>query len=254
MASIPRNHMPLIAIYRLAILLCLVHHLQASLQGTPLPAEMKDALSRFRTEGPFGWSFTQSSCDAEGKSLVETYDPVQSPPFRWELITKNGAPPNEEDKNQYRQNKVLRSSTLDAPRLESRLDQDSCELIEETPLQMKCRLGLKPGDPSDESSQFMSVLLVLDRPAKTITRVEISNTRPFSPTFGVSIQHSNTSLDYSVPIGDRPSLLLGAEIRIQGRLFWLKTLDQRMTITWTGHHHSGKQSSVLSRPGPASAP
>jgi hypothetical protein len=203
-----------------------------------VPEEMSAALAGFRTEGPFGWAFTQSSSDGK-ESLVETYDPSQAEPFRWTLVSRNGAPATQDDCKQYQQNKLIRTSALDAPRLERQLDLDSCLQHSVSERLLKCTFRLKPGEQHDDAHANLSVLVTVDRPSRTITEVEISSIEPFSPVFGVRIASSRTLLNYSLPEDGRPSLLLRAQIVVEGRAFWFKSLNQRLEITWSQHRFAG---------------
>ncbi len=223
--------MRLLRILPLLVLASLAH-------AAGVPEEMRAALAGFRTEGPFGWAFTQASSDGRN-SLTETYDPSQAEPFRWTLVSRNGVPATEEDRKEYQQSKLIRTSALDAPRLERQLDLDSCEEQSVSERWLKCTFRLKPGEQHDDAHANLSVLVTLDRPSRTITEVEISSLRPFAPVFGVRIESSRTLLSYSLPEEGKPSLLLRAQITVEGRAFWFKSLNQRLEINWSQHRFAG---------------
>jgi hypothetical protein len=48
-------------------------------------------------------------------------------------------------------------------------------------------------------------------------------------------------MDYSLPTADRPSLLLSVTLKVRGRAFWFKSLDQDMTVTYSDHESAGKK-------------
>lgn len=230
---------PLLTRLRICIPLLLALALCPARLLALVPGELETALQSFRTEGPFGWSFVQTSVDAEGKSQQEHFDPAEALPFQWTLLKMNGVVPSTAELKQYQQGKSLRSSALNAPRLEKQLDLESCVEISTTATVLQCRFKLLPSSEQGPELQKLSVRLTLDRPTSTITEVCISNDETLAPVFGVKIHKSQTTLYYSKPSDDTPSLLLKAVIELQGRAFWLKSMDQKLTITWSDHRLAG---------------
>ena len=55
----------------------------------PLPANLADALEAFRSDGPKGWTYKQTTV-AGKESLEETFDPARPESDRWALVAKDG--------------------------------------------------------------------------------------------------------------------------------------------------------------------
>ena len=51
---------------------------------------------------------------------------------------------------------------------------------------------------------------------------------------GINIAETRTVMTYSLPEAGRPSLLQKVTLRVRGRAFWFKSLDQDMTVTYSG--------------------
>jgi hypothetical protein len=204
------------------------------------PALMREALEHFQIEGPKYWAFVQTT-RAEGRSRVERFDPSQPELLRWSLVSEDGKTPSPAAADDYKQGKVRRSSSWNAPRLEKQIDPATCEIVESGAERLRCRFHLRQDDSSDNAAAHMAVVFSLHVPTRSIESVEIANTEPFSPSFGISIRSSRTVLRYSLPKGDVPSLLLHASLHIEGRAFWIKAISQTMEIVWSDHRFTGKK-------------
>jgi hypothetical protein len=215
--------------------LCLLLSLlAAALSAAPLPPEVAEVLRNFRTEGPRGWRYTETTT-AGAESLVERYDPLAPETLRWTLVRKNGRAPTDDELRDYRLSKVQRSSAYTAPSLPELLDFASAETLPAVADCARYRFRLKPGEDRDRSAEHLRVTATWHRPSRTITEIEIASVEPFSPVFGIRIAESRTVLRYALPADDRPSLLQTVTLRVRGRAFWLKSLDQDMQITFSDY-------------------
>jgi hypothetical protein len=222
------------------LLACIFVWVAGQLFAGPTPPELAAALKDFRTEGPRGWAFTQTSVAGE-RSLAEHFDPIKPDFKRWTLLTKNGAPPTADELKDYSEKQTRRTGGLNAPNVKDQLAPDSCETLSETAEVGVYRFRLKPGADDDKSAAFMATTFTLHRPTATITRVELASLEPFSPMMTVKIQEARTVMTYSVPTAERPTLLQNVTLRIRGRAMWFKSLDQDMLITYSDHTYAGKK-------------
>jgi hypothetical protein len=60
---------------------------------------------------------------------------------------------------------------------------------------------------------------------------------------------TKTVMSSSLPMPDRPNLLEQATRHLRGRPFWFKSLDQDMTVIFSGHAWAGKNSAPAARHG-----
>jgi hypothetical protein len=218
---------------RLFVLLCLL----ANLAAAAVPPALEAALKTFRTDGPRGWSFTQTSTSA-GKTRVERYDAAQPEFSRWTLISDDGKIPTDDDQRDYREKLSRRSSGGTAPRITDQLDLATLELLPAAAGRLACRCRLKPGEPGDTSARFLVATLVLHEATQTIESLELGSTGEFSPALPVKIAAMKTIMTYSLPEGGRPSLLQKVTTHLRGRAFYFKSLDADMVVTFTDYEHA----------------
>lgn len=207
--------------------------------SAPLPPELAEALRAFRTDGPKGWRYIQTT-RAGNQSLVERFDPAQPDFRRWSLLEKDGRPPTAEETRTYLEGKTRRSAGQTAPRIQDRFDEASAEAIRREGEHSWWRFRLTPGAADDQVAQHMTATLTFHEPSRTIEQVEIASLGPYSPVFAVRITESRTVMNYSRPSSNRPSLLQTITLRLRGRAFWFKSLDEDMTVTFSDYEKAGK--------------
>ncbi len=217
----------------------------AALPAGPSPADdgsraaLEAALKTFRTDGPKGWSFTQTTTSG-GQSRVERFDAAQPEFARWTLHAIDGRPPTPDESADYREKISRRSRAGTAPRLNDQIDLTTLTLIDDTPERATYRARLKEGEDGDATARFLAATVVLHKPTHTIESFEIASTGPFSPVLGVKIAEMKTTLRYSLPDDQRPSLLLDSATRLRGRAFLVKSLDADMTVNFTDYERAGR--------------
>ncbi|MCF3651915.1 hypothetical protein [Synoicihabitans lomoniglobus] len=206
--------------------------------GAPPPA-LWEAIETFRTEGPKGWGFTQTTSSAE-RNRVETFDPLRPSHLRMSLIRENGAAPTEKELQTYREQQTRRTGGQTAPNPTKQMDLATAELVAEDGPRQQWRFRLKPGATDDTSAEHMHVTLTFHTPTATIERVVLANFEPFAPVFTVKVEEARTTIDYSLPTDDRPSLLQQIVVKVRGRAFYFKSLDSDMTVVYSDHYYAGK--------------
>lgn len=210
-----------------------------ALARADLPAELAAALADFRTEGSKGWAFTQVT-EADGKSLIERFDPAQPDFQRWTLLEKDGRPPTAAELVDYREKQTRRTGGLPAPNVKDQLNPDGCSLVSEDAIRSVWRCGLVPGAPDDTSAAHMNATFTVHRPTGTIERVELANFEPFSPVFLVRVQEARTVMNYLPPTDEEPTRLDRITMRVRGTAMWFKSLDSDLTVTYRDYVYAGK--------------
>ena len=206
----------------------------------PVPPDLASALKEFRAEGSRGWSFTQTTSSGE-KSLVEHFDPLKPDYARWTLLKKDGKDPSPDDIKSYQEKFTRRSRGDTAPNVKDQLNLSTCEVVSENAERGVYRFHLNPGGSEDKSAQFMVATFTLHRPTHTIEIVELASVEPFSPVFAVKVEEARTIMHYSLPEGDRPTLLQEITVRVRGRAMWLKSLDEDMRVSYSDYVYAGKK-------------
>lgn len=225
---------------RLALLFLSLIVLASPLQADAVPPELAAALKDFRTEGSFGWGFTQIT-ESEDKSLVERYNPAEPEVLRWDLVRKDGREPTEKELKDYREQQTRRTRGETAPNVKNQLDHETCTLVSDEGDRATWRFRLKPGAEDDRSAAHMAATFTLHRPSGTIEKVELASFEPFSPVFSVSINEARTVLEYTLPDGERPTLLKRVSMRVRGKAMWFKSLDSDLTVLYSDYVYAGKK-------------
>jgi hypothetical protein len=220
---------------RLFLLLAVV---ASCLSAAPVPPDLQKALSEYRAEGASHWAFDQKTT-AQGMVLVEHFDPSKPEFSRWTLLTKNGVSPSEKDATEYRE-RLSRRTTGTAPNVKDQLLQDSCELVSQDDVRAVYRFRLRPGSKEDHSAEHMQAQFTLHKATGTFERVELFAFEPFSPMFAVKITEARTVITYSLPEGEKPSLLQNVSLRMRGRVMWFKSLDADMEVVFSNHAYVGR--------------
>ena len=221
----------------------------AALSAGPLPSEFEAALKTFRADGAKGWAFTQATT-ARQDSLIERFDPSKPEFLRWALVQKNRRPPTEKETREYQEKHTRRSSNDTAPDVTKQLDLSTAERVSDDPEHAVYRFRLKSGGKDDTSAQHMTALFTFHKPTGTIEQIELGTTEPFSPMMAVKIQEARTTIFYTLPTADRPTLLDHIAVRVRGRAMFVRSLDEDMTVVYSDYTYAGKKPAKPAAPGP----
>jgi len=212
-----------------------------ALRASPnsLPPELSRALKLFRAEGAQHWAFIQTT-ESGGKSLVEHFDPSKPEFSRWTLLKKDGADPTAPELKDY-QERLSRRTSGTAPNVKDQIDPATCELVFSDDIRASYRFHLQTGEKGDRSAAHMTATFTLHKPTGVIERVELAAFEPFSPMLTVKINEAKTTMLYSLPDADRPTLLQKITVSLRGRAMWVKSLDEDMTVTYSNHEYTGRK-------------
>jgi hypothetical protein len=198
-----------------------------------VPADVAAAMAIFRSDGPKGWSFTQTS-EGAGESMVERYDAAKPDFERWVLLQKDGRPPTADELKEYNEMQSRRTSGT-GPSLMNQIDAAHGQLVSDRGDYVVYRCPLNPGEDGDRVAAVLQATLSYYKPTKTIETVELASTDAFSPSLAVSIAEMKTTMTYSLPDATHPSFVMGVKTHLRGRAFWFKSLDADMTIVYSDY-------------------
>ena len=242
----PRSRLPVRMFRRLLLSFLVALPAMTVLRAGIVPPELDRALKLFRAEGSPNWAFIQTT-DSGDKNLVEHFDPAKPEFSRWTLLKKNGVAPTDSDLKEYR-DRLSRRTSGTAPNVKDQIDRATCELLSEEAERATYRFRLQTGENGDRSAAHMDVVFTLHKTTGIIERVELSAFEPFSPMFTVKITEAKTTMSYSLPTAERPTLLQQITMHIRGSAMWFKSLDADMTVTYSDHTFAGKKPAVAAPP------
>ena len=133
-----------------------------------------------------------------------------------------------------------RTSGETAPDVTKQLDLASAERLSDEADRSVFRFKVKPGGKDDSSAAFMRVTFSFHKPTSTIERVELASIEPFSPMLTVKIEEARTTMHYTLPSDDRPTLLDHIEVKVRGRAMLFKSLDEDMTVKYSDYQYVAK--------------
>lgn len=225
---------------RLGVLLTLALASALSAFAEALPASLAGALEAFRADGPKGWAYTQTTI-AGKESLEETFDPARPESERWALVAKDGRTPTADELKVYREGKSRRAGGANAPRIQDQINRTAATRLRAQGDLEWWRFPMQPGAADDSSAAHLEVTFCFHLPTLTVTSVEIASRESYSPVIGITITESRTLMTYSLPEPGRPSLLQKVNLRVRGRAFWFKSLDQDMEVTYSAQQPAGRK-------------
>lgn len=227
------------ALVALMRLLALTFLFASSAFGTVPPA-LEAALKSFRSDPPPGWSFTQTTT-AEGKSTTERSDAGKPRHDRWALVQVDGRAPTADETKHYNDQRSRRSGSGTPPKIIEQFDLATLEAVSEAGERAIYRCALKPSEASDKTAKYLRATITLHTPTQTIEAIELASIAEFSPAIAVKVSEFKTTMLYSIPSADTPSLPQKVVTRQKGTAFWLKALDAEMTVVFSDYAKAGKK-------------
>lgn len=173
--------------------------------------------------------------------MVERCDGAKPDFDRWSLVQKDGRAPTADELKDYAEGRSRRSRTGTAPSIVEQFDWPTLEKIGDTPERLTYRCRLRPGESRDKTAPFLRATIVLHRPTATIESIELANAESFSPTLAVKIAELKTTMTYSLPTADTPSLPQKVATHVRGTAFFFKSLDADMTVMFSDYVNARKK-------------
>jgi len=209
-------------------------------RAEPVPAELRAVLKSYQSEGTRGWAFTQTT-EGAGHRLVERFDPRLAEFHRWTLVEKDGRAPSPAETKTYNEQQTRRTRGETAPNVKDQIDESTAERVSDDGIRATWRFRLKATDKDDHSAAHMTAAFTLHRPTATIERMELSSFESFKPVMGIQVEEARTVIEYSLPEGERPTLLRTITVRLRGRAWWFKSLDQDLSVIYSGFEPGRKK-------------
>lgn len=213
----------------LALVLCVF---TASLAAAELPSYFGAALARFTSDAPRGWAYTLTTT-RDGDTSVERYDPSRPKGGEWTLLQRNGRAATAEEIERYLRYKA--SSTPPTARAtfeKGDLDRGTFALVRENATAAVFRGRFR----EDLKEPLLSHLVLELQIAKAEPAVQSFTMRlvaPFTPALGVKMNDLEVAMEFSPPTGEQPSLPRASRSRFRGRLFFFKSIEEDLRITYS---------------------
>lgn len=176
------------------------------------------------------WLFTLSMVE-NGESRLIQHDPRKKAHLQRTLLAVDGAAPNPEQQQEFRQQEKKRIDERDPEASYSRLvDLDTLEIIEKSGTTSHMTFAPRLHGMENVQSDLEGRLL-LNNSTGQIDKIEIYNTAAFSPVFSVKVKTFRLEFQFHEVQGAR--LLETMRSHTRGKAGFLKSFESLVTISFT---------------------
>lgn len=216
------------------LLVCLLFSAAVALRApaAPLPAYFEQALAHFTSDAPRGWAYTLTTTRGSETS-VERFDPSRPKGGEWTLLQRDGRAPTVEEIERYLRYKASTTPpTARATFEKGDIDRDTFTLTREDAAGAEFR-GTFRGDLKEPLLAHLVLDLKIAKASPAVQSFTLRLAGPFSPALGVKMTELEVSMEFSPPTAERPALPLASRSRFRGRLFFLKTIEEDVSIAYS---------------------
>ncbi len=199
-----------------------------------IPDYVRHALAQFTGDAPKGWAYTLTTHNGK-ETTVERYDPSQPPGRQWMLRGRNGRAPTAAELEQYAKFKARSAPAVARASFDkSDIDIGAVQLLHEDANRAEFD-GRFRNDNGDKMLAHLGLRLTVTKQPAAVESFRLRLLAPFSPILGVKIQKLEVELTNSPPAADRPALPLHSHAQFQGRLFFIKTIEETEEISYSDY-------------------
>jgi len=205
--------------------------LAAAVSTTAAPEIIGLAFSNMQDHQMTQCSFTRSMQDGD-LNTTERFDPGHG---TWELLQIDGRSPTAKEVKNYsddRNDRVNRTLPT-ALEFDDVADPGSFKLSEESNLEAVYEFT--PAADTADDKRITAALtgkLVIDKNLQSVAYVEVSNTQPFSPGFGIKVKSMYQKVEYQWLEQQGVFVIGEVTVKVTGKAFGLKKVSQDMTVTF----------------------
>jgi hypothetical protein len=210
------------------------------------PALVERALENMEAVTVEEWAFTETSVQ-NGTTVVKRHDPTRPHGERWTLVSVDSRPPTDEEREEHlRENEREDKSQADDAgeeddgEIRAMISPDSLSLLEETATHLVYRFDPVAED-EDESKMYEHVdaTLRVSKEGPFVESLEMRSRKPFRIAFGVKLKEFATVLTFAQVGSERAVLPETVSIRMAGRAFLVKKIDETVEVTYSDYQRPG---------------
>ena len=196
-----------------------------------LPGYLRSALDSFQPGLPPGWACTLATT-RNRDTLVERFDPAQSPGKQWTLLQCHDRPPTDEEKEKYQQSRPP-GSTVGQQAVFQKADIEPGSLVlEHEDAERAVYKGAFRAESTgaDKMLGHLVLHLTANKIRPHIEKYTLSLETPYSPVLGVKMNELQVEAEFLPPGPDRPSLPAKQTSRFTGRILLISTEEALQVI------------------------
>lgn len=213
---------------------------------TPGPGDhaalLTEAIAALGDDFKRDWAFTETAVQSE-RTTVGRFDPRRPEGERWTLVTVDGREPTGEEIDEFLSEKAKeRGDSGDDGETSVRgmVEPDTLRLVEETADYWLFSFVPDEDEDGEEFAAAMDGTLRIAKDGRYLEYIDIRNTKPFKPQFGVKINEFMTRLRFGPADGDGAVVPLSVDIKVDVRAFLVKRVRETISITFDEHEFVGK--------------
>ena len=201
----------------------------AAVSNAVVPEPVGLAFSNMQDHQLTECGFTRSMQDSD-RSTIERFDPSHG---SWELLEIDGRAPNAKELERFSGEQKKRTNRTPPTALEfdDLAIPGSYKLSEDSNLEVVYEFAPAPGAGEDKKvTDALVGKLVVDKNLQSVAYIEVSNTQPFSPAFGVKVQSIYQKIEY-LWLDEQEVFVIGeVTVKMSGKAFGMKKVSQDMTV------------------------
>ena len=192
------------------------------------------------------WAFTETSIH-NGITLVKRHDPSLAQNERWSLVSVDGRPPTDEEREEHlRENdqagddQPAESGDEEQGEIRAMISPDSLTMLEETASHIVYSFEPAAEDEGEAKMyEQMDATIRVSKDGPFVESLEMRNREPFSAAFGVKVKEFLTVLTFSQVGSDSVVLPSTVKVRMAGRAFLIKKIDESVEVIYSDYARPG---------------
>ena len=184
------------------------------------------------------WAYTMIVVE-DGKERIERFDPSRDVEHEWTLVKVESRKPTAGDIEDYRKTKERRRESDDESSLRDMIQEGTLHLLREDDRQAVYAFKVKGKDNKEQKMMdHVGAELHIDKTGPWVERLEMKSAGEFNPMMGVTIEHFAMTITY-IPIENGSVVPGRVETKVQGKAFFIKTIDSDVRITFSDYRYVG---------------
>lgn len=202
------------------------------------PAYLHQALDRFATDVPAGWSYTLSTT-RNGRQMVERFDATRPAGGQWSLLQLTGRAPTADELEKYAQSRPTPGSGGPQSNFQKTdIEPGSLKLVREDDRFAEYDAAFRDqASGADKMLGHLRLRLVVDKAAAYVAKTILTLTEPYWPVLTVKMNELKVETSYQPPRGEGPCLPAGQKSDFRGRMLLIAT-EERLELIYSDFSRS----------------
>ena len=193
-----------------------------------------------------GWAYTETAVE-NGRETVTTFDPRRPDAERWHLVSVDGRPPTDAEREKEAQRRSADedpdtgTGSEDDDEIGGMIKPGSLSLVEDTGTHAVYRFEPVSDDEDDAKIyENLEANLKIVKDGPYVESVDMRSRGPFKPGFGVKISEFVMAMTFEPAAAGGPLLPRTVTVRLNGRALLFKKIKEKVKVTYSGYEYVGE--------------